>query len=176
MGSCPPWPLPPHIWLYSCPLGLAWTSPQVISITLGRGLGQLPRGAVCGLRTEKAADPRVALTHRLGPRLQAGQNRAPLEEPVWVTYQKGLPISGKLEPLCIRVASASGSLCTEKAPRLTSHGHALALEVTLTLSGQRGHERGWEDQGTAAKQTAVTRSGGTHTQHSPGSGGARPAR
>lgn len=131
---------------------------------------------MCGLRTEKAADPRVALTHRLGPRLQAGQNRGPLEEPVWVTYQKGLPISGKLGPLCIRVASASGSLCTEKAPRLTSHGHALALEVTLTLSGQRGHERGWEDQGTAAKQTAVTRSGGTHTQHSPGSGGARPAR
>lgn len=61
------------------------------------------------------------------------------------------------------------------APRLTFRGHVLATKIPQTLSGQRGHE-GVEDRGAAAKQTSVTRSGSTHTQHSPGSGGAHPAR
>lgn len=51
----------------------------------------------------------------------------------------------------------------EEKLRLTPHGHALVIKIPLTLSGQRGHE-GVEDQGTAAKQTSVTRIGGyTHS-------------
>lgn len=41
------------------------------------------------------------------------------------------------------------------------------MKDPLTLSGQRGHE-GVEDQGTAAKQTSITRSGGYTHSAQPG--------
>lgn len=45
---------------------------------------------MCRLRTKKKADPRVDLTHRLGPRFQAEQNRAQLDN-----VSKGLHILRK---------------------------------------------------------------------------------
>lgn len=57
-------------------------------------LGGFP-GRLCIGRGQRKAVPRVALTCRLGPRLKEGQNRAQLEEPVWMMYQKGLHILRK---------------------------------------------------------------------------------